>query len=303
MALRREIEGDGAAVEHAEHDDFAVQAGRGRDAEHDILAAHGDADAAVLRQAPLGDVELGEDLQARDDGRREAGRMRLRLLQIAVIAVADAHPVFERLDMNVGGHALDRLGDDLVDQADDRRFARHVLQPLGIILRRRGLRRFRVARPRGRAGRELLQARWGRRPRCAIQPSGERNGGAGEMVERIGHGDDESVPCRPARSPAARRGPRAGNAGAADPAIPDRQDNVPESQSKRRAGGPAFRQSTLRDEAELDQRLRAADAALTGDGARAFQRERIAKAGSDQQVESRIRGAIGVNCCGRYPHP
>ena len=53
---------------------------------------------------------------------------------IAVAAVAHPQPVFERFDMDVRGLGLHRPGEDLVDQADHRRLARHVLQPLGIVL-------------------------------------------------------------------------------------------------------------------------------------------------------------------------
>ena len=44
------------------------QGRHGRDAQVDLAAAHGGLDAPVLRQAPLGDVELRHDLDARGDG-------------------------------------------------------------------------------------------------------------------------------------------------------------------------------------------------------------------------------------------
>ena len=241
MALCREIERDGAAVEHAEHDDFAVQAGGGRDAEHDILSAHRDADAPILRQAPLGDVELGEDFQARDDGRGEAGRMRFGILQLAIITVADAHAVLERLDMNVRGHALDRLGDDLVDQPDHRRLARQILQPLGIIFRCfDGFRCFRGGFGLGVKPVEgcFKFDRYGDFE-ARLHPRGERDGGAGEMVERVGHGDDQT--CRAGRDRQRHaRGRRAENAGAAGRAKPGCPDSFPESQWRCRAGSPSF---------------------------------------------------------------
>ena len=87
-----------------------------------LLDAH--LDAAVLRQALLGDVEPGHDLDAADDGRLEAvdlRRQRLRLQQ-AVDAVADAQAVFFRLDVDVAGPLVGGLDQDFVDQLDDRRF-------------------------------------------------------------------------------------------------------------------------------------------------------------------------------------
>ena len=68
-----------------------------------------DLDAAVLRQALLGDVQVAENLDARNDRRLKALDLRRHrhLLQHAVDAVADAQLVFERLEVNVGGAQLD----------------------------------------------------------------------------------------------------------------------------------------------------------------------------------------------------
>ena len=75
-----------------------------------VRAAHGELDAAVLRQPPLGDVELRHDLDARDDRRGEPAGRRLDLVQHAVDAVADAQLVLERLDVDVRGARLDARG-------------------------------------------------------------------------------------------------------------------------------------------------------------------------------------------------
>ena len=77
-------------------------------------------DAAVLRDAALGDVEVGEDLQARHDGGDRAGRDQGGLLEHAVDAVADAHVLVAGLEVDVGGAALDGLLDDPVHELDDR---------------------------------------------------------------------------------------------------------------------------------------------------------------------------------------
>ena len=146
----------------------------GRDAEIDLLAAHGQLDAPVLRQPPLGDVEPRHDLDARDDRRLQPRRRRLDFVQHAVIAVADPQPILERLDMDVGGMGLDGAGDQLVDEADHRRLARQVLQPLGILFGRLGVGDTssnaafaapRRRRARNKAGRAPLRVRSAPRPR------------------------------------------------------------------------------------------------------------------------------------------
>ena len=48
-------------------------------------------------------------------------------------SIAHAQLVLEGLDMDIRCPRLDGPADQLVDEADHRRFARHVLQPLGII--------------------------------------------------------------------------------------------------------------------------------------------------------------------------
>ena len=94
-----------------------------------------DLDAAVLRQAALGDIQLGHQLQARDDGGLQLARRRFLVEEHAVDAVADAEFLLERLDVDVAGALLDGLRDHGVHQADDRRLARHVAQVLQILAR------------------------------------------------------------------------------------------------------------------------------------------------------------------------
>ena len=76
------------------------------------LAGHANAEAAVLRAAVLADVEVRQDLDARDDPSRvpvaeglflaEVG-----LLQHAVGAKPDLELVGERLEVDVAAAALD----------------------------------------------------------------------------------------------------------------------------------------------------------------------------------------------------
>jgi hypothetical protein len=73
------------------------------------LSVDADLDAAVLRQAFLGDVQVAENLDARNDGRLEALDLRRHrhFLQHAVDAVADAELVLERFEVNVRGAQFD----------------------------------------------------------------------------------------------------------------------------------------------------------------------------------------------------
>ena len=68
----------------------------------------------------------------------QAGGKRLRGAQHAVDAVAHEDRVGRRLEVDVGGARLHGIGDDLVDQADGRRLARHIAQALHVDFTRLG---------------------------------------------------------------------------------------------------------------------------------------------------------------------
>ena len=117
---------DRRPVEDPHDDALAVERGHRRHAEVEPPPLEAHADAAVLGQAPLGDVQLRHDLDARGDRRLEALRRRLGVEEHAVDAVADPEAVLERLDVDVGRVRLDRVLDEEVDQPDHRRVERHV---------------------------------------------------------------------------------------------------------------------------------------------------------------------------------
>ena len=77
-------------------------------------------DLAVLRAAPLDDVHAGQDLDAADERRAHRAGQVEHVVQRAVDAVADPDPVVLRLDVDVGGAVAQRLGDDHLDDLDDR---------------------------------------------------------------------------------------------------------------------------------------------------------------------------------------
>ncbi len=70
----REVEADGAAVEHAQHAALARLAGSVATRRSTGAAVDRELDAAVLRHARLGDVEVGHDLDARDQRRARGAR-------------------------------------------------------------------------------------------------------------------------------------------------------------------------------------------------------------------------------------
>ena len=80
-----------------------------------------DRQPAVLRDPALGDVDVGHDLQPADDAGLDRLRRAHDLVQHAVDAEPDPQVVLGRLEVDVGGAVLDRLGDEQVDELDDRR--------------------------------------------------------------------------------------------------------------------------------------------------------------------------------------
>ncbi len=115
-------------VQEPEHHPLAE--GRGDDGDADVHALVADLhlDAAVLREALLGDVELGHDLDARDQRRLDAPRQVQQVVEHAVDPVADLQRVGIGLDVDVARAVLDGLGEDQVDELDDGRVARFVQQ-------------------------------------------------------------------------------------------------------------------------------------------------------------------------------
>ena len=81
-------------------------------------------DAAVLRQAALGDVHVRHHFHPRDNREREMARRRRHFVKRAVDAVADFELSLERLEMNVARPVLDRLIKNQIDEANDRRGVR-----------------------------------------------------------------------------------------------------------------------------------------------------------------------------------
>ena len=99
----------GALIEQAHHHRLAVLHRHGRDAHVDLGVAHLDVEAAVLRQALLGDVQPGHQLQAQHQRRGDLGIGLGLHVQHAVDAEADDQPGLLRLDVDVGGAHAHRV--------------------------------------------------------------------------------------------------------------------------------------------------------------------------------------------------
>src|ERR1035441_9707332 len=104
------VEIAGGAIEEAHDDALAVEGGQGGNAEVDFAADDFDLDAAILGEAALGNIELGHELEAADDGGLELAGRRLLIEEHAIDAEADAEFLFEGLDVNIAGAGLDEIG-------------------------------------------------------------------------------------------------------------------------------------------------------------------------------------------------
>ena len=126
-----------ALVEQPQHRGLAPDGRAGRDAHVDADAVDRHLELAVLRTPALDDVHLGHDLDAADQlgaGRRRKAE---HLAQRTVDPVADADPPVGRLDVDVGRAVAQRLGDDLVDELDDRRVVGGADDRFDLLLARR----------------------------------------------------------------------------------------------------------------------------------------------------------------------
>ncbi len=115
-------------VQDPQHHPLARPRRQGRDTHVQRLAAQRQGDASVLRLALLGDVQPRHDLDARHQQRRHARVQAQRLAQHPVHPHPHQQARLIAFQMDVRGADARRLGDDAVDQADDRRVVRRVQQ-------------------------------------------------------------------------------------------------------------------------------------------------------------------------------
>ena len=117
------LEGDAAAglIQQTADDLFAVDRGQGRDTEVDVLVLDADIEAAVLRDAALGNVQTGHDLKAGQNRVLQVTRDGQDVLHDAVDAHADEKLGLMRLEVNITGALDNGALDNAVDQTDGRR--------------------------------------------------------------------------------------------------------------------------------------------------------------------------------------
>ncbi len=110
----------GRLVEQAQYNPFTV--GRGDRGHPDVYGvarqAHGN--PAILGQALLGDIQARHNLQARYQHRGELGLGGQDFTQYPINTETHRHPIFKRFQVNIRGALAHRLGQDGIDQADDR---------------------------------------------------------------------------------------------------------------------------------------------------------------------------------------
>ena len=119
--------------EQAQDDGLAEGARHGGYADVHLPARDALRDAAVLGQPPLGDVEARDQLDARRHGGEAVHRLRQPGVQHAVEAHAHGERIFGRLDVDVGRAEVHGLGQQVVDQFDDRGLLRQVAQVLRLV--------------------------------------------------------------------------------------------------------------------------------------------------------------------------
>ena len=108
-------------VQQAQHHAFTVARGQGRYAHVNSPTGDPQRDAAILRQAFFGNIETRHDLDARYQQRGQHPLRFEHLAQDAIDTEAHDQAIFEGFDMNIRGVFLDRLGQQGIDEADDRR--------------------------------------------------------------------------------------------------------------------------------------------------------------------------------------
>ena len=108
-------------VEDAQHGILAMNRGHHRDADIDVAPPREHPERTILRHAPLGDVELGKHLDARDDalGLFDARHLR-NIDQHAVNAKFNGESAWCRFPVNVASALLHRVIQGRVDDAHHR---------------------------------------------------------------------------------------------------------------------------------------------------------------------------------------
>ena len=128
----RQREATRLLVEQPQHDPLPVGGRQRRHAHVDLAPADAQRDPAVLGYPLFGDVELGHHLDAGHQERSHGALRADRLPQHAIDPEPHQQVAFEGLDVDVGSVLPDRLGEQRVDEADDRRVVLLLEEVLGL---------------------------------------------------------------------------------------------------------------------------------------------------------------------------
>ena len=130
-----EIQAHTGAVQNPHHHAFAMHSGHGGDTQVELPPLHTHLDAAVLRQAALGNIQVRQQLDPRIDRGTQARRHDLGVVNDTVHAVAHMQAIVKRLQVDVRGTHVNHAADDGVDQTDHRCFAGQILEVFDKIAR------------------------------------------------------------------------------------------------------------------------------------------------------------------------
>ena len=120
-------------VEKTQHHPLTEKGGDDGDADVHVAAGHDNPEPAVLGEPLFGDIEAGHDLDAGNQGFLHDLRRGKHLVENAVDPEPDLQFPLERLDMDIARPFLDRLEQDGVQEADDRRLIGQVEEVLRLV--------------------------------------------------------------------------------------------------------------------------------------------------------------------------
>jgi len=126
----REGDQGAAAVQDTQDDFLSPEGGEGGHTQVDDAIINSGGEAAILREAGLGDVALREDLETRDDEALHLLIQRGVGHQAAVDAVPDLDAVLARLDVDIRGAEADGIAKQDAHDLDNRSGVQHLNEAL-----------------------------------------------------------------------------------------------------------------------------------------------------------------------------
>src|SRR5208283_5814344 len=121
-------------VKDPHHHAFTVQHRYGGYAQVDFFFSDFKPYAAVLRQSPLGNIQLCRELYSRCDGCLQPFGYRLYIMKYAVDAVPDFQFILKRFDVYIAGPVFNGPYNHHVDQFDYRRLGGEVFKMTDVLL-------------------------------------------------------------------------------------------------------------------------------------------------------------------------